>query len=96
MKRLMYLLLVILLINVSYAQLYGDLIFNVKDTGEVAIIGNTNYNLFKGVNNELTSKDKNIWYLNITSPVFDKYTYLIKLPKYSVMNYIKANNKFLV
>ncbi len=95
MKWLISLLLLIL-VNVSYAQLNGDFIFTVKDTGEVAITGNTNYNSFKGVNNEFTSKDKNIWYLNITSPLFDKYTYLIKLPKYSVMNVIKANNKFVI
>jgi len=100
MKRLAHLLFVaalfIILINTSYAQLYGDLTFNVKENGEVAISGNTNYDQFKGTNNELTSKNKNIWYLNITSPIFDEYKYLIKLPKYSVMNVIKANNKFVI
>ncbi len=95
-KQTLYFIFIILLINVSYAQLYGDLIFTVKDTGEVAISGDTNYDLFRGTNNELTSKDKNIWYLNITSPILDEYSYLVKLPKYSVMNVIKANNKFVI
>ena len=96
MKWMLYFLLALLLINVSYAQYYGDLTFTVKETGEVTISGNTNYALFKGTNNELTSKYKNIWYLNITSPVFDKYTYLIKLSKYSAVNVITANNKFVI
>lgn len=95
MRKLALLLIFTILINSAFA-LYGDITFNVKDTGEVSITGKTDYDLFQGTTNSLTSKERNIWYLNITSPVFDNYEYLIKLPKYSAINYITANNKFVI
>jgi len=91
---LIFSLSLMLLIN-TYA-LYGDIFFDVKDNGKVEISGETNYELFKGTTNSLTSKDGEIWFLNITSPVFEEYIYRVKLPKYSVINYVKANNQLRI
>lgn len=89
------LLILLILLASSYA-FYGDLTFDVKDTGDVEMSGKTDYASFQGTSNVLTSKERNIWSFNLTSPVFDKYTYLITLPKYSAINYITANNKFVI
>lgn len=91
MKKSLLFILALLLPMAAYAQLYGDLVFDVKDNGEAHISGNTNYDAFQGLTNNLTSKQGELWLLNITSPVFEEYIYKIKLPKYSVVNYIKAN-----
>lgn len=93
MKRALLVLLTVLLAVSVYAQLYADVTFDVKDTGEVVISGNTNYEPFTGTTNTLTSKQGDMWFLNITSPVFEEYIYHVKLPQYAVINYIKANSK---
>ena len=91
MNKLILLGLILLLPTTAYAQLYGDLVFDVQDDGEVDISGSTNYGAFQGLTSSLTSKEGELWFLNITSPVFEEYIYRIKLPKYSVVNYIKSN-----
>ena len=93
MRKWLVPLFAILLSISAYSQLYADITFEVKDNGEVEILGNTNYDTFKGTTNSLTSKQGELWFLNITSPVFDEYLYEVKLPKYSVINYIKANTQ---
>ena len=93
MKRWFVPLFIALFSISAYSQLYADITFEVRDNGEVEINGNTNYDTFKGVTNSLTSKQGELWLLNITSPVFDEYLYEVILPKYSVINYIKANSQ---
>ncbi len=92
--RFWLILLVLGALTVSaYAQLYADVTFTVLETGEVQIAGDTNYQTFQGTTNKLTSKEGDLWFLNITSPVFEEYVYTIQLPKNSIINYIKSNSQ---
>jgi uncharacterized membrane protein len=85
------LLFAILLIPFVYAQLYADVVFDIKETGEVVISGDTNYEEFQGTTNKLTSKEAELWLLNITSPVLEEFVYEVKLPQFGIINYIKSN-----
>ncbi len=91
MNKLMVFILAFLMPIAVSAQLYGDLTFDIKDNGLVHMSGNTNYDVFKGTTENMTSKEGSLWSVTITSPVFEEYIYKVRLPKYSVISYIKAN-----
>ncbi len=93
MRRFIFAAICILISTVSYAQFYGDVTFDVKDTGDVVISGQTNYEPFKGTTDVFTSKEGEFWLLNISTPVFEDYIYHIQLPKYAVINYLKSNSQ---
>jgi len=90
MKKVLFLLL--LLLPLAQAQLYADVVFEVREDGKVQITGESNYDSFVDITNKLTSKKGELWLLNISTPVFEEYIYQIELPKHSIINYIKANN----
>lgn len=92
MKQWLF-LLILLFAASSHAQLYADVIFEVRDTGAVDISGETNYDAFQGTTNALTSKEGALWFLNITSPAFEEFIYTIRLPQHAIINYIKSNSQ---
>lgn len=75
----------------SYAALYADVTFIVSDTGNVNIKGNTNYQEYSGIHDELTSKINSTWSFDLKSPVLDNFNYKIELPKGSTIEHIKSN-----
>ena len=92
MKKLMLPLIMVLFVPFAYSQLYADVAFDVSENGEIEITGDTNYKLFSGVTNELTSKNGSLWTLNIQSPRMDTFEYVIILPDGATIKHIKANS----
>jgi uncharacterized membrane protein len=71
---------------------YADLSITVDPSGFVTIQGPTNYpNLTITNTQNYTSKQHNLWLLNITKPeIFSQFIYTITLPKGSSINHIKS------
>jgi uncharacterized membrane protein len=71
---------------------YADLTITVDSSGFVTIEGQTNYLNLTIKNTELyTSKQQNLWLLNITKQeIFSEFIYTVTLPKGSSINYIKS------
>lgn len=71
---------------------YADLTITVDSSGFVTIEGQTNYPNLTIKNSEMfTSKQQNLWVLNITKQeVFSDFVYTVTLPKGSSINYIKS------
>ncbi len=96
MKLYVAIMVFMLSILSVHGILYGDLTFNVAETGDVAISGQTNYGPFQGITENLTSKQGEYWLLNISSPVFEDYIYHINLPKNAAVNYLNTNTKIRI
>ncbi len=71
---------------------YADVIITVDSSGFVTIEGQTNYPNLTVKNTEMyTSKQQNLWVLNITKQeVFSEFVYTVVLPQGSSINYIKT------
>ncbi|MGM5480612.1 MAG: helix-turn-helix transcriptional regulator [Nanobdellota archaeon] len=94
-QKLLVLLLLSFLIFSSMAsgeEYYGDITIEVDKAGITSFEGITNFkNFSNNASEEYTSKDGSRWLLNITTNnIFSDLVYNIKLPKGSVVNYIKA------
>ncbi|MBN2421457.1 MarR family transcriptional regulator [Candidatus Woesearchaeota archaeon] len=86
-------LLLVLLSVSSYAQLYADVVFDISDNGDVKITGNTNYDAFSGITNELTFKEGKNWTFILSTPVFDEYVYSVKLPKNAKFSFVESDSQ---
>jgi hypothetical protein len=72
---------------------YADLTITVDSSGFVSIDGPTNYpNLTIRDTEMYTSKQQNLWLLNLTKPgVFSEFVYTVAFPPGSSIHYIKSS-----
>jgi uncharacterized membrane protein len=97
-KKLLFILIsLFVFVPIVFGGYYADIEIDVSENGDVKIDGTTNYDLFNGTYDNLTSKKGSYWILNITSEErFDDFIYKLKLPKHSVTNYIKTTPNFRI
>jgi uncharacterized membrane protein len=89
----LFFIAVVILPSVYAQNYYADLTITVDSSGFVTIDGPTNYPNLTIKNTEMyTSKQQNLWLLNITKPeIFSELIYTVTLPKGSSINYIKSS-----
>lgn len=86
---------------IQYSQaedLFADLEITVDNSGFVSINGNTNYaNLIVENSQNYTSKNKDIWTLNITTKAsFSDYVYSITLPEQAQIKSLTSSGSTLI
>lgn len=91
--KLFVLVLMLVCCVSSYAEFYADVIFDISETGEVRITGNTNYEGFSEITNELTFKEGSNWTFILSTPVFDEYVYSVKLPKNAKFSFVETDSQ---
>lgn len=92
MKKLFYLIIILILPIVHSQDYYADVKIDVTSDGFVTIKGETNHPLLKIEKSpEYTQKKGKYWLLNITiDDIFSDYIYELNLPDNAVINYIKT------
>lgn len=92
MKKILFLVF-ILLIPISYSiDYYADVDINVDESGYITIKGDTNHPSFLVESSpEFTSKKGRYWLLNITiEDKFSNFIFNLELPKNAEINYLKT------
>lgn len=98
LKVILLLSILLLCTQVNSQEYYADLTFEIHSDGMTDIIGTTNYpSLDQKSTQELTSKEGNLWIINIdTNNVFSEYSYKILLPEGAKIQKIETLSTYFI
>jgi uncharacterized membrane protein len=100
MFKFLKIFLILLFFNFNFIfSYYGDFEIEVFENGEVKVLGDTNFNelIYIQKSQKFTSKKKEYWVFNLTTnEIFEKYSYELKFPKNTEINYIKSVKNFKI
>jgi len=100
MFKIKYFIFFVALMLLSY-NIYPNYLANIEmevnSNGLINITGQSDYPDFNQASTyKFISMQKNVWIIDINTPIFDKYYYSIVLPPYSEINYISSINKIKI